>query len=830
MKLKLAFRTLLKTPSVTIIALASLALGIGATTAIFSIFNQMLLRPLPVQEPSRLVNLSAPGPKPGSQSCNDAGNCDSVFSYTMFRDLQEAQTVFTGIAAHRSFGANIVYKKQTSNSEAMLVSGNYFEVLGLTPVVGRLLDSGDDAAVGQSAVAVLSHAYWRTRFDASPAVLNETLIVNGQSLTIVGVAPAGFDGTTLGQRPDIFVPITLRSLLSPTFKDFANRRSYWVYLFARLKPGVTMEQAKTAINGPYHAIINDVEASLQQGMSEQRMAQFRVKQVELQEGFRGQSSIHEEAKTPIFMLLAVTSVVLMIVCANIANLLLARSAARVGEMAVRLSIGASRGNLVAQLLTESCLLAAAGGVAGLLVARWTVDLIASLLPTDSSLVLQFAPDWRVLTFAAAVTLGTGVIFGLFPALHSTRPDVLSALKGQTGQPAGARGAARFRTVLATVQIALSMMLLVSAGLFIKSLFNISRVDLGLKLDNVITFGVAPELNGYPYPQSRSFFERLEQEIAAQPGVTGVTASLVPLLTGSNWGSDVKVQDFPTGPDVDTNARFNEVGPGYFRTLGIPLITGREFTVSDAEGAPKVAIVNEQFAKKFNLGREAVGKRMRVGGGQEMDIEIVGLVQNAKYSEVKQEIPPLFFTPYRQDPRVGNVTFYVRGALDTEKLLTMVHPAVSRLDPNLPVIELRTMEQTVRNSVAVDRMVSVLSASFAGLATLLAAIGLYGVLAYTVAQRTREFGLRMALGAAPSGVRAMILKQVGIMTAIGGVIGLVAAVGLGQLSQSLLYQLKGYDPVVLITATIVLTVVAIAAGFVPAHRASKVDPMRALRYE
>lgn len=830
--LRFALRTLLKTPSVTIIAIVSLGLGIGATTSIFSIFNQLLLRPLSVHEPGRLVNLAAPGPKPGSQSCNNAGGCDVVFSYAMFRDLEKAQTVFTGIAAHRTFGANLAYRGQTLSGQGMLVSGSYFPVLGIQAALGRLLGPGDDRAVGESPVVVLSHAYWRTRFEASPAVLNETLTVNGQSMTIVGVAPVGFEGTTLGARPQVYLPITMRGFMQPGFRGFDQRRNYWAYLFARLKPGVSIEQARIAINVPYRAIINDVEVPLQQGMSEQTMTRFKVKEVLLEEGFRGQSGIHKEVRTPILILLAVTGLVLLIACANIANLLLARAAGRTGEMAIRLSIGASRRNLIVQLLTESCLLAVFGGIAGLVVARWTVDLIATLLPSDASMTLTFDFELPVLLFAAAVTLGTGIVFGLFPALHSTRSGVLSALKGQSGQPSGARSAKRFRLTLATVQIAMSMMLLVSAGLFTKSLYNISRVDLGLKIDNMITFGLSPVLNGYKPEQSRAFFERIENELAAQPGVTSVTASMIPLLAGSNRGNDVSVQGYAAGPDVDSNARTNEVGPGYFRTLGIPLISGREFSVSDAVGAPKVAIVNEQFAEKFNLGRDAVGKRMKPGdsGQKDLDVEIVGLVQNAKYSEVKQEIPPLFFLPYRQNATIGSIFFYVRGAMDTEKLLSIVQPVVAQVDRNLPVEELRTMEQTVRDNVAPDRITTILSASFAILATLLAAAGLYGVLAYTVAQRTREFGVRMALGAEPARVRGMVLRQVGLMTLTGGAAGLGAAIGLGRFAQSLLFQIKGNDPGVLAASAILLALVALCAGFVPAHRASKVDPMRALRYE
>ncbi|HEX2343503.1 MAG TPA: ABC transporter permease [Vicinamibacterales bacterium] len=830
--LKHALRTLFKAPFVTGVAIVSLALGIGANAAIFSLFNQMLLRPMPVADPDRLVNLTAPGPKPGSTSCNQAGNCDTVFSYPMFRDLEAIHDVFTTVTAHRTFGANLASRGQTQTGDGMLVSGSYFPVLGLQPALGRLLDPNDDRAVGESKVVVLSHAFWQSRFDASPNVLNDTLIVNGQSLTIVGVAPRGFDGTTLGTRPDVFVPITLRGQMSPGFDGFANRRSYWAYLFARLNPGVSIDEARSAMNVKYSAIINDVEAPLQKGMSDQTLARFRKRTLGVEPGGRGQSSVHREARAPLTLLLGVTALVLLIACANIANLLLARAAARAGEMAIRLSIGASRWRLIAQLLTESCLLAIFGGIAGVVVAGWTLRSIAAMLPPEAAATVPVQLDTTVLLFAAAITIGTGLLFGIFPALHSSRPDLQSIIKGQAGQPSGARAAARFRTTLATAQIALSMALLVAAGLFTRSLMNVTRVDLGLKIDNLLTFGISPELNGYTPERSQQLFGRLEEELAALPGVTAVTASLVPAIAGSNWGSSVSVQGFAAGPDTDTDSRFNQVGPGYFRAMGIPLLAGREFTPADAGKSRRVAIVNEAFAKKFNLGRDAVGKLMSDEGGPKakLDMEIVGLVQNAKYSEVKDEIPPLFFFPYRQSGSIGFINFYVRASHEPEASFAAIRKTVANLDPNLPIEDLKTMPQQVRDNVFLDRFISTLSAAFAILATLLAAVGLYGVLAYTVAQRTREIGLRMALGAAPSRVRIMLLKQVGLMTLVGGGIGLVAAWYLGRLAESQLYQLQGRDPLTLAASAVVLSVVALAAGFIPAHRASQVDPMWALRYE
>jgi len=833
--LKLAFRTLIKSPFVTLVAILSLALGIGANAAIFSLFDQLLLQPLPVAHPDRLVNLSAPGPKPGSTSCNQAGDCEQVFSYPMFRDLERAENIpFTGIAGHRAFGANVAFDDQTFSGEGMLVSGSYFPVLGLKPAIGRLFTPADDRNVGANYVAVLSYDYWQTRLGSRPSVVGEPIVINGQTMTIIGVAPRGFVGTTLGAPPQVYVPLTMRGLMEPFFQNagFENRRAYWLYLFARLKPGVSMTQASSAINSIYHPIINDVEAPLQQGMSDQTMKRFRTKDLTLTDGRRGQSSVHGDSRTPLTLLLGITSIVLLIACANIANLLLARGAGRSLEMAVRLSLGASRRQLITQLLTESVLLAIIGGAVGILVAYWTLSLITSILPNDSAADLQVHLQGSAVLFTAVLSLGTGILFGLFPALNSTRPDLASAIRDGTGKHSGTRSAARFRTTLVTAQIALSMALLISAGLFIKSLRNVSEVDLGIRVDDLVTFSISPALNGYNNARSRALFDRVHEELAALPGVAGVTEALVPLLSGSNWGTDVSVEGFKKGPDTDANSRFNEVGPGYFGVLGAQLLSGREFTDADEAGRARVAVVNEAFAKKFGLGRDAVGKMMGDRGNDSLDIQIVGLVRNAKYSEVKDEVPPLFFAPARQDTTAGFLVFYVRSARagGAEQLLRAIPGVVKKLDPNLPVENLKTMPQQVKDNVFLDRMISTLSAAFALLATLLAAVGLYGVLAYSVAQRTREIGVRMALGADAGLVRSMVLKQVGVMTLIGGVIGIAGALAIGRAAKSLLFELKGHDPLVMVLSAIVLTIVALAAGYIPALRASRVEPTQALRYE
>jgi len=694
--------------------------------------------------------------------------------------------------------------------------------------VGRLLHEADDASGGAN-VVVLSHHYWQTRFSGNPNVVNDTLIVNGQPFTIVGVAPAGFDGTTIGERPAVFVPIRLAEQMEPGRKLIENRRAYWIYFFARLKPGIDIDAATAAINQPYRSVIQQVEAPLQKGMSAPALERFKAKAIELSDGRRGQSSTPDDAFAPLLILLIVTFVVLLSACANIANLLLTKAVGRAAEMAVRLSIGAARRQLIGQLLGESLVLAIFGGLFGLLVAQWTMATVTSLLPPDTAQAMTFALDTRVLLFMTAVTVGTGLLFGVFPALHGTRPNLATTLKGQAGQPGGSRSAKRFRMGLATAQVMLSMALLAISGLFLKSLVNVSRVDLGLQTANVVGFGIAPQLNGYTPERAKQIYEQVEQALARLPGVTSVAGSMVPVLSGNNWGTNVSVEGVRAEPDADMHSFLNAVGPDFFKTLGIPLLAGRDFTTADTLGTPKVAIVNQAFAKKFNLGPNPVGKRMAQGTGK-LDMEIVGLVKDAKYSEVKGKVPELFYTPYRQTERMGSLGFYAATTGPTDAVLSAIAPMMARIDPTLPVGELRTLEEQARSNVYEDRLVSTLASVFAGLATLLAAIGLYGVLAYTVAQRTREFGLRMALGADGGMIRRLVLRQVAVMTVMGAAAGLTIAMIAGWYARTLLFEMSGIDPVVLSASAGVLGVVAVLAGLIPAFRASRVDPMFALRYE
>lgn len=831
-EMRYVLRRLFSNPGFTLIVVLTLALGIGANTAMFSLFHQVLLRPLPVPNPERLALLSATGPMSGSVSCSGMGECDQAFSYPMLRDLEREQTVFTGIAAHRGFEASISAEgSQAFTGEGVAVNSAYFSVLQLTPALGRLIGPQDEPRVGEGNVVVLAYEYWQNNFGGDRGVLGRALTVNGQPMTVIGVAPEDFSGASLGSRPQVYVPLTMRWLMQPQFPESAeNRLSYWAYLFARLKPGVTVQQAESSINGPYRAIIQNVEAPLQTSTSDQYLKNFKEKTLVLEPGARGQSRALDDAGLPLTLLLAVTLLVLAIACVNIANLLLARGAMRAREMALRSAIGASRVQLLAQLLAEAGLLALAGCIAALPIAMGTLNFITSIMPAEAVAGLDVGLSGAAVLFAVGAAAVTAFLFGLFPALAATRVSPGSVLKEQSGQQSGSRGMANFRRVLATVQITFSMVLLVLAGLFAQSLANVARIDLGISADAVATFSVAPELNGYAKERTNELFLRIEDELAALPGVTSVASSMVPLLGGSSWGGNVSVQGFEAGPDTDDQSRYNEVSPGYFRTLGIPLLAGRDFSDADSPGRPQVAIVNEAFAEKFGLGKDAVGKHMAIGSGGPLEIEIIGLVADAKYSEVKDDVPPQFFLPRYQDEELGFMNFYVRGTLAPKDMLASMSQAVETLAPDLPVNGLATLPDVINENTFLDRMISLLSGGFALLATLLAAIGLYGLLSYSVAQRTRELGVRQALGATPGQLRAMVLSQVGWMGLIGGVIGLLFAVLLGRAAESILFGVSGYDPVVLVVATVLLGAVVIAAGYLPARRATRVNPIEALRYE
>ncbi len=828
--LRLAFRSLKHNAGLSFIVIVSLALGLGANTAIFSLLDQVLLRSLPVQNPRELVFLYQPGPAMGRVSSDEEGM--PVFTYLMFRELQQKQTSFTGIAGARVFTASISFASRALPGGVHLVSGNYFSVLGVRAAMGRLLTEGDDREPGGNPACVLSHAYWNNQLGARQDVLNQKIIVNGHALTIVGVAQPGFTSETLGRTPQVFAPISMKPQMTPGWDGTRSRTDYWVTLFARLKPGVTAERASQEILPAYRAILaEDVNHLIEP--TKQTIERFLDKRIVLRDGTRGRGFIRREAGVPLYLLLAITAMVLLIACANAANLLLARAAARRKEIAVRLSLGAGRMRLLRQLLTESCLMAVFAGLAGMLVAAWTLDAMLAMVPASAN-DGWLAPTLhaRVLLYCMGASLVTGLLFGIFPAWQATRPDVVPALKDQ-GSPAGGSGPSRyFRNALVGGQVAVSLMLLITTGLFLQSLVNLTRVNLGIDSSRLITFTLQPQLSGYTPERSHTFYADLEERLRALPGVKMVAASSIPFLTGDNWQNSLTIEGRARDANNSPRSSYSAIGPGLLATMGVPLLQGREFTSADRLNAPKVAIVNEAFVKQWLGGGNPIGMRFGVGWGpgSKIDIEIVGVARNAKYSDVKRAPEPMYYVPYRQQTDPGSLTYYVRVGMDPKPLMEASRRELAKLDATVPIAELKTMEAQVQENMFIDRIISIFSGSFAALATVLAAIGLYGVLSYTVSRRRREIGIRMALGAHPADIRRLIVRNLIILLAGGAAAGLGAALVLGRYFESILYGVKSKDPVVIAAASALLLVIALLAGSIPAGRAARTDPMVALRYE
>jgi len=813
-------------PLVSAVAVLSLGLGIGVTSAIFSLFDTLLLRRLPVPDPAALVIVTSPGPRPGSNSISGAGGREALFSHPLFRDLERVQTVFSGVAAHRDAALNLSYRDQTLRGFGELVSHGYFSTLALRPARGRLLTATDDEP-GRETAVVLSHAYWSRRFGADPSVIGTKLGLNGHPAVIVGVAPEGFAGTTTPGQTDVFVPLAAAERLrGPSLLE--NRSDHWLYVFGRLKPGLTPAQAEARLAPPFAALIREVEYPVHRlRLGEREGSAFLARTIHLQDGSRGERARRNEARLAFLLLFLVAGFVLLIACANVANLLLARAIDRAGEVALRRSLGASTGRMLQWLLTESCLLGIAGAAVALVVVRMTIDGALALLPVDGRVAIDTALDLPLLLFTGALGLGTGLLFGIFPAVQAIRSSPTSQLIALSNHATAARPASRTRSALAMAQMALATALLAQTGLFITSLANVTRVDLGIRREGLVTFAVAPQLNGYTAARARAFFGQLEDRLAALPGVVAVTASTIPLLANDFARNTVSVEGFAVDMDADVTAQYARIGAGYFSTLGVPLVAGREFTRADSGPVPTVAIVNEAFARKFRLGRDAVGKRMAFGRSRPLDLAIVGLVADSAYSSARDTELPQFFVPYRQAD-TGSLTFYVRAENSGEPLFPAITGTMKALDPALPVERLRTMDDQVDASIAPYRVVTALSIALAGLATLLAGIGLYAVLAYTVARRGREFGIRMALGARTVDIGRLVLGHVARLTAVGGVVGGILAIGLARIGQGLLFGVAGFDAVVAGGATTVIVSVALMAAAVPMRRATRVQPATALR--
>ncbi|MFC1500382.1 ABC transporter permease [Candidatus Zixiibacteriota bacterium] len=832
--LRIAIRSLTRTPMVVLVVVFSLGLGIGSNTAIFSLVYQILLRPLPVPQPEELVLATTPGDlKSGRSSNNDAGGMDYIFSYPAFRELEASAAGTIELAGFRSLGANLATDSGTVSGSMLMVSGSYFSALRIQPHLGRLIMPNDDIPGEGNPAVVISYGFWSDQLGADPAVVNSTLRVNSHSFTIIGIAPQGFTGLTLGNTPDVYVPLDFKPLMTPGWDGTDRYDDYWLYLFGRLAPGVSPEQAETALNGPYSGIVGEMDTA-GMGLTEEEVIQFRQSQLSLEPGLRGNSGFREGALEPLIILMAATILVLLIAMANATNLLLTRSAMRRRELGIRVALGAGRRHLMIQLLTEALVLAVAGGIVGLLLGSWTLSLIVSWIAEGETAIYFLTTQLQlpVLLFSLGAVTVVGLLLGLYPAWEASRRDVVASLGDGSTKSSAGRGSARVRRILVGGQVAISVLLLFPTGLFTKSLSNLLNVDLGMSTENMITFRVSPDLNGYSQEQISQLYNRMVEELEAIPGVSMATPSMIPLISGSNWGSTVSVEDFEGGPDSDSFSNWNSVGPGFFADMGIALLTGREFTISDGSEAPQVAIVNQAFADHFMGGENPVGKRMTQGWGEniELDIEIVGLVQDTKYSDVKQEPRRIFYLPWRQLGLVNDMSFFVGSALPAEQTIQELRHVMATIDPNLPLENLRTMDDQVRDNIMADRIVMQLSALFALLATILAMMGLYGVMAHSVTQRIREIGIRMALGADSRSIRSMVMNDLFRLLMIGLLVGIPAALGLAKLAESQLFGVTAFNLMVLVATVVVLALAALLAGLLPAGRATRVDPVISLRQE
>ena len=840
--IQFALRAFRKSPVFTVVALLSLALGIGANTAIFTLLDQVLLRLMPVKDPQQLVLLHMEGFHYGSNWGYNS------LSYPMYRDFQDHNAVFSGMFCRRIQDFSFGFQGQTERARGEMVSGTYFPVLGVGPAIGRMFTPDDDRVPGGHPLAILSYSYWQSRFAGDRAILGKNVVVNGHNFTLVGVAQKGFDGLDLGNPSQIFVPIMMRPQLMPELNEqfeFHNRRTRWVNVFGRLKPGISREQGQASLQPYFHAMLEmEVkQAEFNKASSEVR-ARFLQNVIQALPGSQGQPYLRKMLSTPLWVLMALTGGVLLIACANVASLLIARAASRQKEIAIRLAIGAGRFRIIRQLLVESLLLSLAGGVLGLLLAIATDRVLLAFLPPETiDLKLSTTPDPRILLFATAVSLLTGLIFGLVPALQSTKPDVAPVLKDTVGGIVGGGAHVRVRKALVAAQVMLSLLLLIGAGLFIRSLRNLRDMGPGFTTGNLLAFEIDPTLSGYNADRSKIFYRQLAANLGAIPGIRSVGLAAVRILEQNESDSWLTIEGYQTKPTETPDAYMNWIGSGYFTTLGVPLVSGRDFTDRDRQSQQHgdkpdsqvslVVIVNEKFATRFfGSVDKAVGRHVGYGidPGTKTDMEIVGVVKDIKYTSLRDEVPVQMFEPYLANNFPSGMTVYVRTTMAPEPFFALARAKVRELDSNLSVYGMRTMDDQISNSLLVERLIASLSAVFGFLATLLAIIGLYGVMAYTVARRTREIGIRMALGAFQGDVIWMVMREVLVLVGVGLAAGLAGAFVLTKLIQTQLYGVTGHDPATVVLAALGLAVVASAAGYIPALRASRIDAMRALRYE
>ena len=825
---RFAVRLLVGNPGFSAVAILTLALGIGVNSAIFSVTDQLLLRPLPVEEPDRLIALRSPGPQWGN-IMSDGDNAAS-FSHPVYRALRQPADQVVELLARFTVPLSVSVQGRAERAAGELVSGNYFQVLRVEPAAGRLFTPQDDEVPGGHPVAVLAHGYWMRRFEGDPTIAGSTILINGQLMTVTGVAQAGFGGVETGRLTDVFIPIHMKAQITPHWDGLADWRDYWLTVLGRLRPGLSRQAAAAALTAPYQALLQEQVSQTGSPPDGEGRQRFLSKPIQVLSASSGRPP-GDDLSAPLAAVFGMVGLVLLIACANVANLLIAQGVSRRHEISLRLALGGSRVRLLRQLLVESLVLAVPGAAFGLLLAMWTSHALFAEMTGKLGLQGVSAQlDLRMLGFSLGITLLATVLCGLLPALRSTRPDLLASLKGRSGS--AGKQSMRLRQALVVSQIALSMTLLVTAGLLARSFYNITRTNLGLDPQHVLQFSVDPELNGYTVPQALDLSERLSQSLGGLPGVQASSSARIPVMSQGASRSNLSIEGYEFGSGERDHAARNWIGPRFFSTLGLTLLSGRSFHGQDRADGPRVAVINQTMASLYFQGRSAVGSRFGFGKGgpESLNIEIVGVVQDSKHSSARDQAEPYVYMPLSQLGGLGKVTLYVRTAGDPEQLASAVRSQVQRLDPNLPVYDLKTFEAQIAETNTPDRMLMVLSSSFGILAALLAAIGLSGVMAYSVARRSREIGIRMALGALPRSMRRMVLREAGTMTLLGLAVGFPAAYGLGRLAESMLYQVQAGDPFILSGAALLMAGFAFLSGYMPARRAAGVDPVTAIRYE
>jgi predicted permease len=824
--LKLAVRGLFRSPLFSIVAILSLALGIGANTAIFTLIDQILLRKLPVKNPEELVMLYQAGPHSGSNMGS------RMHSYPIYQEYQKRAEPLAEVIARRLADASIAVDNQTERIDIEMVSGNYFSMLGVGPAAGRVFNSQEDDQVYQGhPVVVISHDYWTRRFNRDPQAVGKKILVNDYPMTIVGVSAAGFAGIDPARSPQMRVPILMKPVIVPEWGwvRMDDERTRWVQVFARLKPGQTVETAQGPLQGLFTQIRqHEMTLPGAKNWSPFIRERFMTGQLKVEKADVGYSPLRNDFSTALVVLMAMVGLVLLIACANVANLLIARGFMRQREIAVRLSLGATRGQLVRQLLTESVLLSLIGGAIGIALSVALTRGLIAFIPQQQPLLIQPTPDLRILSFTFVLTLFTGIVFGLLPALKASNPDQWATLKDTVGGIAGTGGSLFLRKGLVAAQVALSFLLLFGAGLFVRSLQNLQTTDTGVEMSNLVTFRLSPALSGYDNPRTVNLYSELLDRLRSTPGIRSAGHAGVSILAGDEWDSTTSVEGHQAKDGEDMQAFMNALSPGYFDTMGIKLLEGRDFRTSDIVENPKIAIVNRKFAQHFFGEKSAIGRRLGRGMGPEtkLDIEIIGVVEDSLYEGPREGVRRQVFWPGYG----GSSTFYVRTTEASASAFNIIRNEVKRLDAGMPVYDVKTVQGQLDETLLTDRLIALLSAGFGLLATVLASIGLYGVMAFIVARRRKEIGLRLALGAEPAGVLWIVMREVLILLAIGLAVGVPAGIGLGQYVSSQLYGIQPNDPLMAIGTVLLLTVVSAAAGLIPATRASRIDPILALRYE